>query len=99
MFPKSNSYERIPVLIYRYKDEYEEIYQNKLASCVELFNGKQKWVTFRSLQSRHNNYLLTLQIVFEKMKECKEENKLHIEKEEFSKSWEVMCNEAIIMYP
>ena len=29
------------------------------------------------------------------MKECKEENKLHIEKEEFSKSWEVMCNEAI----
>ncbi len=95
MFAENNKYERIPVLIYRYQKGFDKMYQNELEKCVGIFKGRQKWTIFRSFKSRNENYLLTLQSVFWKMKECEKENRLYIEKKEFSKNWKNICDEAI----
>ena len=95
MYFSEDIYFHIPYLIYRYEEGYDEIYQSKLSVCIEEFNGKQKWCTFRSLVSRHKNYLLTLQVVYEKMKECKEANRLYNGKEEFGEGYYKLCEEAI----
>lgn len=41
------------------------------------------------------SFTITLQSVFWKMKECEKENRLYIEKKEFSENWKNICDEAI----
>ncbi|MEW4411891.1 hypothetical protein [Clostridium sp. AN503] len=99
MYFPDDIYATIPLLVYRYKDGCDEKYQSKLAECIDSFNGKQQWVVFRHFNTRRKNYILTLKIVYDAMKNCEREGRIYKEKEEFRDCFNQICEEAITDIP
>lgn len=99
MYFSEDIYRSIPYLLYRYKDDCDLIYQEKLLNCVESYKGKQKWTTFHPHYIKNNNYILTLKSVREKIEECRRSGRLYYEKAEFRDDFNRMCEDAISDIP
>lgn len=95
MFHCEDIYFRIPNLLYRYEEGYDETCEIELGKCLKEFKGKQKWVTYHPSYCHNQNYILTIKVAYEKFIECEKNGISYNEKEEFGSEYKKLCDEAI----
>ena len=96
MFSSNNIYKNIPVLVFRLDTSNEDTKIEKLEKCVTDFKGKCSWKVFRNPMSRNGNYLLTITIVENIRKECRDKKKVYDERDYLGEDrYKLCCEQAI----
>lgn len=96
MFSLNNIYKNIPMLVFRVNKTSENEQLKRLEECVASFQGKNSWKLFKDPLSVKGNYLLTIAIIENIRKECREKHLIYNEKEYFGDDmYKSYCERAI----
>lgn len=96
MFSSNNIYKNIPLLVFRLGVTNQDTKIEKLEKCVSEFVGKNTWKVFKDPLSRNGNYLLTISVVEDIRKECKNSRIIYDEQAYLGeKKYKLCCEWAI----